>query len=37
MREDAKKWVRRRWVISGQNTNTKIGGVGINRELLREP
>ncbi|KAJ9095093.1 hypothetical protein QFC20_006743 [Naganishia adeliensis] len=30
MREDAKKWVRRRWVISGQNTNTKIGGVGIN-------
>ncbi|GHJ85332.1 hypothetical protein NliqN6_1734 [Naganishia liquefaciens] len=30
IREDAKQWGRRRWVISGQNTNTKIGGVGIN-------
>ncbi|KAJ9107818.1 hypothetical protein QFC19_002724 [Naganishia cerealis] len=31
MREDnSKEWVRRRWIISGQRTNTKIGGVGIN-------
>jgi WD40 repeat protein len=32
MREDDKQWGRRRWVISGQNTNTKIGGIGIDRE-----
>lgn len=32
MREDDKQWGRRRWVITGQNTNTKIGGIGIDRE-----
>lgn len=34
MREDngnGKSWARRRWVISSQRTNTKIGGIGINR------
>lgn len=35
MREDEKQWGRRRWVISGQNTNTKIGGVGIDRGSWR--
>ncbi|KAJ9109187.1 hypothetical protein QFC21_000516 [Naganishia friedmannii] len=35
MREDngnGKAWARRRWVISAQSRNTKIGGVSINRE-----
>ncbi|KAJ9125529.1 hypothetical protein QFC22_000490 [Naganishia vaughanmartiniae] len=28
--ENGKAWARRRWVISAQSRNTKIGGVGIN-------